>query len=215
MASEGPFTIRRGDFEGKALLVYIPFRRGGRHFADSPSQALTLAKLLPSYGAEWAEAMAGLLAQIAPEGCTCVTCPPASSRRSARGWYFAEALSRSVARHLGLPFVQPLRWAKEGQEAAKGVRHQAGQGRKLGREVACDADLSGARVLLVDDGWTTGITAALCRSALLSGGAARVELRTLFATERTEHRPAGERAKIKARAALKGLRRKAGGGVTA
>jgi len=135
-----------------------------------------------------------------------VTCPPASRRRSQRGWYFAEALSRSVAGHLGLPVVSCLSWVNEGFEAAKGVKTQRGQGRKLAREVACDRDLSGEQVLLIDDGWTTGITAALCREALLSAGAAGVELRTLFATERTEHRPADERARITRRAALRRLR---------
>ena len=200
---EGPHVIRRGDFEGKALLIYVPFRRGARHFADTPSRALTLAKLLPTFGEEWAATIAGELVEIAPEGCTCVTCPPPSSRRSARGWHFAEALAKHVARRLGLWFVTPLRWVTEGAEAAKGVHHQAGQGRKLAREVACDTELPGARVLLVDDGWTTGITAALCAEALAAAGAEAVELVTLFATERTERRPAEERARIRERAALR------------
>ncbi len=203
MAREGPFVIRRGEWEGVALLTYVPFRRGHRHFESTVSRALTLAKLLPTYGAEWAADMAGMLVEIAPEGCDLVTCPPASRRRSQRGWYFAERLARETAGRLGLPFECCLAWIDEGTEAAKGVRHQAGQGRKLARQVECDTDLSGRRVLLVDDGWTTGITADLCREALLSKGAEEVNLRTLFATERTEHRPADERDRIKRRAELR------------
>ena len=206
MAREGPFTIRRGEWEGLALLTYIPQRRGARHYADAPSVALGLAKLLPTHGREWAATMAGLLADLVPEGLDCVTCPPASRRRSQRGWYFARCLAEQVAAQVGLPFLDCLRWIDEGTEAAKGVKHQAGQGRKLGREVACEEDLSGQRVLLIDDGWTTGITAALCREALLQAGAAEVHLRTLFCTERTAHRPAQERARIKRRAELRKTR---------
>jgi len=150
--------------------------------------------------------MAGLLADLVPEGCDVVTCPPASRRRSQRGWYFARRLAERVADRIDLPFLDCLRWIDEGTEAAKGVKHQAGQGRKLGREVACDEDLTGRRVLLADDLITTGITAQLCREALQEAGAAEVSVRALFTTERTEHRPADERARIKQRAALKGVK---------
>lgn len=192
-----PRPIRRGDCTGRALLTYIPRRRGPRHFQDGPSQALTLAKLLPTAGEHFAEDMGRLLTRIAPAGCTLVTCPPPSSRRSRRGWYFAAALAQVVAQQLGLPYMRVLRWTREGREDSKAIVYQRGKGRALDRDVRSDWGLGGERVLLIDDGWTTGITSWLCRNALLAAGAAEVQLRVLFRTELTRDRPAQERARLK------------------
>jgi orotate phosphoribosyltransferase len=57
--------------------------------------------------------------------------------------------------------------------------------------------LAGERVLLIDDGWTTGITSILCRQALVAAGAAGVELRTLFRTELTRERPFAEQRRLR------------------
>jgi orotate phosphoribosyltransferase len=57
--------------------------------------------------------------------------------------------------------------------------------------------LAGERVLLIDDGWTTGITSILCREALVTAGATGVELRTLFRTELTRERPANEQRRLR------------------
>jgi len=66
---------------------------------------------------------------------------------------------------------------------------------------------------VVDDLFTTGITAALTAEALYRAGAEGVYLVTLGATERTEHRPAEERERIAWRAQVRRVR-KGGGGVT-
>jgi len=55
MATDSPVPIRRGDLRGLALETYIPRRgRAARHYADSFSCALWLAKInipLPGDGA--------------------------------------------------------------------------------------------------------------------------------------------------------------------
>jgi adenine/guanine phosphoribosyltransferase-like PRPP-binding protein len=194
---DGPRVIRRADFEGLGLLAYIPRSRGVRHWQDGPSQALVFAKMLPTAGAQFAEDMGRLLAEIAPAGCTLVTCPPAGTLRSRRGWYFAEALAKVVARALQLPFAVTLRWAREGRERSACIRYHRGKGRALGRVAECMEPLAGERVLLIDDGWTTGITSILCREALVTAGATGVELRTLFRTELTRERPANEQRRLR------------------
>lgn len=42
----------------RSALTYIPRRRGGRHFADSFSRALVVAKDLPDLGAQFAHDVA-------------------------------------------------------------------------------------------------------------------------------------------------------------
>jgi len=90
-------------------------------------------------------------------------------------------------------------------EASKHIKEQAGKGRALGRRVECLEDLSGQRVCVIDDLFTTGITAALTAEALSRNGAAQVTVACLAMTERTEKRPDHERELIK----LKAARRKA------
>ena len=214
-----PVRIWRGDLEGFAAEVYIPRRgRGARHFADALSVALWLAKVnvpLPAdgrgagevYGPEWARALVPLV----PAGVEVVTCPP--RRRAKVGlFYLAETLARGVAEALGVPFVDCLRWAQEGGEASKGIVHQGGKGRALGRRVTCETDLTGKRVCLVDDLFTTGLTVELCAGALRMAGALAVGIVALAKTERTEWRPPEELVRGQARVMARRYRREAFGG---
>lgn len=208
--------------EGAALEVYIPARRGARHWGDSFSCALALAKQLPDYGQQFAWDMAGDLAALVPVECDAIACPPASRRRIAAAFYFARELACAVVEMLtGDPahngagrrevhLCRPLRWAREeivGAGAAKEIMHQGGQGRKLGREAECLEVLAGRRVCLVDDLFTTGITAALTAEALYRAGAEGVHVVTLGATERTEDRPAEERERVGWRAEVRRARK--------
>jgi hypothetical protein len=216
---EGGIALRRKLedgrlLEGAALEVYIPGRRGARHYGDCFSRALALGKQLPDYGQQLAWDHAPLLAELVPGGCDAIACPPASRRRIAGGFYFARELAAAVVAVLtdsrAVHLCRPLRWEVEeiaGAGAAKEIMHQGGQGRKLARRAECVEDLTGRQVCLVDDLFTTGITAARCAEALVRAGAATVYLVTLGATERTEKRPAAERDLLKLRRAAKGARR--------
>jgi hypothetical protein len=205
---DGPHRIVRGELAGLAAEVYVPRRgRAARHYADAFSVALWIAKQDPATGERWAFDLAAALVPLVPEGTGLILTPPASRRRSAQGWYFARELGAGVARLLGVPLGRPLTWQSEGQEASKSIRHQAGKGRALGRCVLCDEDLSGARVCLVDDLFTTGITLQLCAQAATAAGAASpVGIVTLGVTERTTWRPAEEQARVRMKAQVKQLR---------
>lgn len=198
----GPHRIARGELEGFAAEVYIPRRgRAARHYADAFSVALWIAKQAPETGERWAFDLAAALVPLVPAGTGLILTPPASRRRSAQGWYFARELGAGVARLLGVPLGRPLTWQSEGQEASKSIRHQAGKGRALGRQVLCDEELEGLRVCLVDDLFTTGITLQLCAAAVTAAGApAPVGIVTLGVTERTGWRPAEELEHGRARA---------------
>ena len=220
MNSETPIRLRRGDLQGLALCTYIPSRgRKARHYADTFSCALYLAKCgvrLPDgepagavYGDQWAHS----LAQLVPSDATIVACPPASRKRQAGARYLARDLADAVGEVLGLPVVA-LRWIDQGHEASKDIQHQAGKGRALGRVAVCDEDVTGEVVCLVDDLWTTGITAQLCAEALCRAGAERVTVVTLGATERTRDRPQYERDGIARKRELAVLRRTAREGQT-
>lgn len=207
-------TLRRklsdGLLEGSALQVYVPRRRGARHFEDTFSQALYLSKSLPDYGQQFAWDSAPAVAALVPAGAQVLTCPPASRARRAAGFYFARELTVAVAEGLtgdgdgrAVTVARPLRWAQEqiaGAGAAKQIMHQGGHGRKLGRRVECLEDLTGAEVVIIDDLWTSGATAAVTAEALFQVGAAAVFVVTLAATERTEARPAEERERLRWRA---------------
>jgi len=208
--------LKRGDLEGAALEVYVPARRGARHYADSFSHGLFLAKKLRHYGEQLAHDLSGELAALLPEGVTMIASPPPGRVSQARGWYFARELTvavaqeASVARGKRIQIARPLRWLDEGQEAAKHVMSQAGQGRKLAREAECVEDLRGMRVAVVDDLFTSGCTAQVTAAALTAVGAEVVGVYTLGSTERTEHRPADERQRLLSKRAQRAARTRQG-----
>ena len=196
----------RGDLHGKALALYVPTRRGGRHRSDAFSRALFLAKKLPGLGAQYAWDQGPRLAALLPEGVTMIATPPSSR---ARGFYFARELGAAVAQAAGLRLARPLRWAVVGAEASKAIVYQGGKGRALARRVECLELLDGERVCLVDDLATTLITAQLTADALREAGAEVLGVVCLAKTEPTRSRPAAERERLQARAAVAKLRRQA------
>lgn len=213
-ATDEPIQIRRGDLQGLALACYIPRRgRGARHYQDTFSCALWLAKLnvrLPEdganagevYGREWAH----LLARLVPSDCTVIAYPPAGRKRIAAGHYLARTLAETVAADLELPCVA-LTWTHGGSESSKAIVHHGGKGRALGRVAHCREDLTGDEVCLIDDLWTTGMTGEVCSTALRAAGATGVSIVTLAATEQTVDRTTEERRRIDAKRQRLALRR--------
>lgn len=83
-------------------------------------------------------------------------------------------LARRLSRILGIPLCCPLHTTRE-MKPQKGL-DLAGRLQNTKDAYACRSgtDLSGARVLLVDDIITTGSTVSACALALLQGGAVSV-----------------------------------------
>lgn len=189
--------IKRGELTGQAAQLYIPTRRKARHYADAFSHALFLAKRLGAqHGAQFAWDMAGEVAGLLPAGADLLVTPPPSH---AGAWYFARELAVAVSVTGGIAPGRPLRWAVMGQEASKHILHQAGKGRALARQAECLEDLTGRRVVIVDDLYTTGITAQLTAEACRAVGAEVLGVVTLALTEPTRARPDSERRRLQAR----------------
>lgn len=114
--------------------------------------------------------------------CDVIVCAPADRfRKSRRGYNQAYLLARAVSARTGVPMEDAL-------ERRPFARRQARLGRQerlnnLTGVIFCRADLSGRRVLLIDDVRTTGATAAACARALKGAGAAQVNLLTYCGVE--------------------------------
>jgi len=94
-----------------------------------------------------------------------------------RGYDQARLLAAGAARRFGLPMAPMLRRVREtGQQVG---RDRTARGRNVRGAFAPAAEVLGLRVCLIDDVLTTGATASAAAEALLSAGAARVEVRTL------------------------------------
>lgn len=96
-------------------------------------------------------------------------------RRRERGYNQAEEIATSMGRMTGVPVLaKELRRIREtGTQTALG---RDGRQRNLGGAFACPSPerLRGKRILLVDDVYTTGATAAACAEALRKAGCAEI-----------------------------------------
>lgn len=94
-----------------------------------------------------------------------------------RGYDQAALLARAASRRFRLPVASLLRRVRAtGPQVGRDRRARE---RNLRGAFAPSRDLTGVRVCLVDDVLTTGATASAAAEALLSAGAARVEVCTL------------------------------------
>jgi predicted amidophosphoribosyltransferase len=98
------------------------------------------------------------------------TIPPASKQRL---YYFCRELASVVAVELGLELVDCLQWAERVRDS-QGKRRGALKLKRFDEPALCNHDMTGLRVLLIDDLLTTGLTAYQCIKALKSAGAQSV-----------------------------------------
>jgi ComF family protein len=102
-------------------------------------------------------------------------------RRVRRGFNQAEVLARAVGGHHRLPVLHgALRRVRSTPQQHGDLEARR---RNVRDAFAARADLTGRRLLLVDDVFTTGATADACAETLLRAGAAEVGVLTLARVE--------------------------------
>lgn len=106
--------------------------------------------------------------------------PVSKKRRRKRGFDQGELLAQGVARHLAVPCLPLLKKVRH-TPPQSGLQEEAQRrGNVLGvYEVAKGRNISGQRILLVDDVITSGSTLEECAGELLTAGAAEVLCVTL------------------------------------
>ena len=144
--------------------------------------------------------LAPLLIQALPGG----GCPdafdlvlPVPSRPKkvrARGYNQSALLAKEVSKRTGVPFSSSALLKTRDTRAQHDLTAEERQVNLSGSFSAREAEVSGKRLLLVDDVLTTGATARECVAALKAAGAASVSLLVLAVTSRDGgHDGAGER----------------------
>lgn len=103
-----------------------------------------------------------------------VPVPMHPRRRRRRGFNHSELLARGVAEKLNLPYADAL--VRTRHTVQQSVLEGAARRTNLRNAFECRVDLTGRRVLLVDDVYTTGTTARECAKALRKAGARNVYL---------------------------------------
>ena len=125
-------------------------------------------------GAELGAALAQRFSELSAADAV-VPVPLHWRRRLVRGYNQAERIARPFAAALGLPLVEGLRRrvaTRRQTSLARGERLRVGT-RTFSARLPAVA-MNGARLLLVDDVFTTGATLRAAATALLEGGAAAV-----------------------------------------
>jgi ComF family protein len=161
--SAGPYS---GTLRGLVLLL----KTGGRDELAGPLAELIVGA---SRRAGW------------PRPDAVVAVPMGTWRRLRRGYNQAELLARETAHRLAAPLVAPLR--------RRPGRSQVGLPRTERLRLAASAfpirRCVDGRVVLVDDVFTTGATAAACTRALAGAGASEIYVLTVARTPRSGRIP--------------------------
>jgi ComF family protein len=111
----------------------------------------------------------GLLANVV------VPVPLAASRRRSRGYNQASLLARELSRSTGIPVTDALRRVGHAKPQANSATAEERRANVIGAfEANQNCDVTGLRVLIIDDVATTGATLNACAEALLAAGAAEV-----------------------------------------
>ena len=139
-----------------------------------------------SYADGYGRLLAMKLLQTNPDGFDCLTWVPVSRlRKLRRGYDQVELLAKAVGRELGMAPVPMLKKVRHNppqsglSDAAKRRANVLGAYREINRE-----QISGKRILLLDDVLTTGATAGECARVLLTCGAKEIHCAAVAAARK-------------------------------
>lgn len=156
--------------------------RGAGVYTGALRACVLELKRHPHIGAEFIELMQGWQRTSPLDAATLVVPVPLHKRREQeRGFNQARVLAEALAKRAKLPFDDASLVRKSYTEM-----HRAGMDAEARRASVADAFevvrprlIAGESILLVDDVWTTGATAAACARPLLEAGARDVFVLTL------------------------------------
>ena len=101
--------------------------------------------------------------------------PISPLRKLVRGYDQDELLARVISRELGIPCVQLLKKIRHNRAQSGISGYAKRRANVLGvYQAAAPAEISGKRILLVDDILTTGATVSECARVLLTAGAEEI-----------------------------------------
>lgn len=115
--------------------------------------------------------------------------PMHPKRRRKRGFNHAEVLARATARELNMQYSELLMRTRNAPQQAR-LSHEERKTNLKGGFAVCPEwmqALQGARVLVIDDVFTTGATAKACAEALKQAGVDKVYFAAYAYGERKKH----------------------------
>lgn len=160
---------------------HIPFVAGWTavwYYKDDVRRSLLRFKFYNarSYGAVYGKHLAMRLLKTQPEGFDVLTWIPISPlRRLKRSYDQVELIARAVGEELGIPAEKTLKKIRN-TPPQSGIRDTAARrANVLGAyQVISSQQVSGKKILLLDDIITTGATASECARTLLTAGAKEI-----------------------------------------
>ncbi len=126
-------------------------------------------------------------------------------RRWDRGFNQAELLAAPVARRYGLKLSQNLRRTRHTKSQAGLNEQERQKNLKNSFKLNRPGDISGKRVLLIDDVLTTGATLRAAATVLKAGGASRVTALTLARVDHRSLSTGHERQRLRPSGRLRGF----------
>ena len=139
-----------------------------------------------SYASAYGRLLAMVLREEYPEGLDILTWVPVSPlRKWIRGYDQAELLARAVGRELDMVPVQTLKKIRHNRRQSRIADDARRRANVLGAyRIGKSADVSGKRVLLLDDIYTTGATVGECARVLRTAGAKEVHCAAIAAARK-------------------------------
>ena len=136
-----------------------------------------------SFSCGYGRLLAMKLLREYPDGFDCITWVPVSSlRKLKRGYDQVELLARAVGRELGMQPVPLLKKVRHNRPQSGIAQEAKRRANVLGAyRVINPENVSGKRILLLDDVLTTGSTAGECARMLKTAGAKEVHCAVLAA----------------------------------